>query len=83
MGLFVRLFERLDAVVRIDLRRLETRMAQQFLNHADVGPPVQQMRRERMSQHVRTALALHSGLAQHAVHDAVGLGTAHRLAVTS
>ena len=83
VGLFVRLFERLDAVVRIDLRRLETRMAQQFLNHADVGPPVQQMRRERMSQHVRTALALHSGLAQHAVHDAVGLVTAHRLAVTS
>ena len=58
-------------------------MAQQFLNHADVGPPVQQMRRERMSQHVRTALALHSGLAQHAVHDAVDLGAAHRLAVTS
>ena len=39
--------------LRVDLRRREPRVAEEFLNVAQVGAAVQQMRRERMPERVR------------------------------
>ena len=39
--------------VRVALRRAEARVAEQFLNRAQVGAALQQVRRERMPQRVR------------------------------
>src|ERR1039458_6361557 len=49
--------------VRINLRRADARMAEQFLNHAQVRAMLQQMRRETVPQHVRRDVPLNSGAA--------------------
>ena len=41
MGVIIDLFELLDAVVRVHLRRFETGVSEQLLNHSDIGPVVQ------------------------------------------
>ena len=57
MGRVVHLFQLGDAVVRIDLRRAQGSMPQQFLNLSQIGAAVHHVGGERMPQHVRTALA--------------------------
>ena len=42
--------------VRVDLRRRQIRMAEHHLDRAQVGAALEQMRRERVAQHVRAEL---------------------------
>lgn len=51
--LIVDLGEVLKIKVRVDLRRRDTRVAQQFLHGAQVAARLEQMRCERVAQHVR------------------------------
>src|SRR3954454_14562425 len=53
MGRVVDLGERLEVEVRIDLRRGDAGMAEHFLDRAQVLRRLEQMRRERVAQHVR------------------------------
>jgi hypothetical protein len=43
--------------VRVDLRRREIRMTEHELNHTKVGASFEQMRRERMAQHMGAQIA--------------------------
>src|SRR4051812_14570396 len=54
MALLVNLEELGGVHVRIALRRAEAGVAEQFLNDAEIGPALQQVRRKRMAQRVRT-----------------------------
>ena len=49
----VRLEQLRDVDVRVALGRAQTRVAEQFLNRAQVGARLQQVRRERVPQRVR------------------------------
>src|SRR3954471_5664276 len=50
------LAEPVDGDQRVDLRRRHRRVPEQFLDHADVGPAVEQVGRERVPQGVRRDL---------------------------
>ena len=43
--------------VRVNLRRADARVAEQFLDHAQIRAVFQQMRRETMPQHMRCDVA--------------------------
>ena len=47
--------------VRVDFRRADVRVAEQFLNHAQIRAMFQQMRREAVPQHMRRHVPLNSG----------------------
>src|SRR6478736_3416393 len=49
--------------VRVDLRRREIGVAEHRLNRAEIGATLEQMRRERMPQYVRTEAAADAGAA--------------------
>lgn len=51
--LIVDLFQSLRGQVRVDLRRAEALMAEQFLDASQVGSVVEQMRGEAVTQCVR------------------------------
>ena len=53
MGLSVDVQQLRGVDVRVALGRAEARVAEEFLNRAQVGAALQQMRRERMPQRVR------------------------------
>src|SRR5260370_33983767 len=53
VGFVVNLDQLFHRDVSINLRRRETRVAEQFLDVAQVGATVQKMRRKRMTQGVR------------------------------
>ena len=57
-----------DAVVRIDLRRLQGRMSEQFLYRPHVGAVVEQFGGEGVPEYVRTLFALNAALSQLALH---------------
>ena len=46
--------------VRVNLRRADARVAEQFLNHPQVRAMLQQMRGETVPQHVRCDVAFHT-----------------------
>ena len=54
--------------VRVNFGRADARVPQQFLNHPQVRPVLQQMRREAVPQHVRRDVAGNPG-ASHAALD--------------
>lgn len=43
--------------MRVNLRRADIRVPQQFLDHPQIRAVLQQMRREAMTQHVRSDVA--------------------------
>src|SRR5471030_3318240 len=47
--------------VRVNLRRADIRVAEQFLDDTQIRAMLQQMRREAVPQHVRRDIALNSG----------------------
>lgn len=47
--------------VRINLRRADARVSEQFLNHPQIRAVLQQMRGKTMPQHVRRDVALNAG----------------------
>ena len=49
--------------VRVNLRGADVRVAEQFLDHAQIRAVLQQMRRETVPQHVRRDVALNPGAA--------------------
>lgn len=53
MALFVDFLEPFDGDMGVNLRGRETGMAQQFLDAPQVGPGVQQVRRETVAQGMR------------------------------
>ena len=55
--------------VRVNFRRADVRMPQQFLDHAQIRAVFQQMRREAVSQHVRRNVAFNAR-AFHTILDA-------------
>ena len=55
--------------VRVDLRRRQIGVAEHQLNRAQVGPPLEQVRGERMAQHVRAQRARQSRLLAVAFED--------------
>src|SRR3954463_762941 len=75
MGLFVGCPQIRGAEVRVDLRRDQAFMPEQFLHAANVGSTVQKMRGKAMPQRMRTGPPVQSGLAkvlfQHPPHAAV------------
>ena len=71
MGPGVRLAETVDAVVRVDLRRLQRGVSQQLLYLAYVGSVVEQMGGIGVPQYVGTFLPLHSGIRQPPLHRTV------------
>ena len=60
-----------DAVVRIDLRRLQGRMSEQFLYRPHVGAVVEQFGGEGVPEYVRTLFALNAALSQVALHGPI------------
>ena len=70
--------EPLYAVVGIDLRGFQTRMSHQLLNDADIDAMIEQMGGKRMSEHMRTAFALHPGSFQNGMNDTVHLAATDR-----
>mgnify|MGYP006148776015 CR=1 FL=1 len=64
MGLLVLHHEARRVEVRIALRRAQARVAQQFLNRAQIGAGLQQVGRERMAQRVRADAEARRGLAR-------------------
>src|SRR3989338_355073 len=79
-GSRVRFAVHIDQLRRVDvsvaLRRAQARVTEQFLNRAQVGPTLEQVRRERMTECVwtdaQTGAALRHVAAQHPVHAATG-----------
>src|SRR5690349_10834911 len=63
--------------VRVDLRRREVGVAEHQLNGAQVGAALEQMRRERMPQHVRAQRARELRLAAVALQDLPESDAAH------
>lgn len=61
MRLFVDRAEVCGADVRVDLRRRQTLVPQQFLDAADVGPAVQEVRGEGVPQGVGTGAGVEGG----------------------
>ena len=57
MSLVVSLLEPLRCDVRVNLRRDEMRVTEQFLDTPQIRPPIQQVRRETMPQHVGRHIA--------------------------
>ena len=55
--------------VRVNFRRADVRVTEQLLNHAQIRPVLQQVRREAVPQHVRRDIARHAG-SPHATLDA-------------
>jgi len=55
--------------MRINLRRADIRMAEQFLDDTQIRPMLQQMRRKTVPQHVRSDVPRHSRT-PHPVFDA-------------
>ena len=53
MGRIIHLGQVLKIKVRIDLRRTDVRVSEQFLDAAQILTGLQQMRGERMAEHVR------------------------------
>ena len=60
-----------DAVVRIDLRRLQGRMSEQFLYRPHVGAVVEQFGGEGVPEYVRTLFALNAALSQLALYGPI------------
>ena len=79
MGGLIYLFQLLDGVVRVNLRRAEAAVPQNLLYRPDVGALVEHMRRESVPQHVRTLLLERSDTRQDAVNHAIDEGRTHRL----
>ena len=71
MGFRVYFLQSGDAVVRIDLRRLERGVAQQLLNLPHIGSAVHQMGGKRVPQYVGALFSLYARLRQFALNDAV------------
>ena len=67
-----------DVVVRIDLRRTQRTVAQEFLYLSHIGPVVQKVRCEGMAQNVRRGLALDSTLPQKTCHTALHIAARDR-----
>src|SRR3954468_851126 len=57
----VDLAQPVDGDQRVDLRGRHRRVPEQFLDDADVGPAVEEVRRERVPQGVRGDLRSHTG----------------------
>ena len=60
-----------DIQMGVSLRRAELRVAQQFLNHAQIGAGAEQMGRERVPQRVRTDALRHTRRLRIAAHDPI------------
>ena len=69
--MIIDLFELLDAVVRVHLRRPKGTVPQQLLDFPHVGSSVEQVGGKRMPQYVRTALALYTRRRQLRADDPV------------
>ena len=50
--------------VRVNFRGADVRVAEQFLDDAQIRAMLQQVRREAVPQHVRRHVALHAGAAR-------------------
>ncbi len=63
MKFFVNLAQTVSRDVRVNLRRADVRVAEQFLDHAQIRAVLQKMRRKTVTHHVRRHVALDSGAA--------------------
>ena len=61
MRFFVLLPDMFGSQVSVDLRRRDTRVAQQFLDVPQRRPSVQQMRRKAVTQRMRSDVAVDAG----------------------
>ena len=73
MGVAVGISQAARRDMRVDLRRREVLMAQQFLDDTEVRPTVQQVRGERVAEGVRRDTFRQSGRPTQAVQAAVAL----------
>ena len=64
MRLVISLFEPFGRDMRIDLRRDEVRVAQQFLDAPQIGPGIEQVRRVTVTEFVRSELRIEPGNCQ-------------------
>ena len=55
--------------VRVNLRRADIRVPEQFLDHSQIGAVLEQVRRETVPQHVRRDVAV-DARTRHAILDA-------------
>ena len=61
MKFFVNFAQAVSRDVRVNFRRADVRMAEQFLDHAQIRAVLQQMRREAVPQHMRRHIARNPG----------------------
>ena len=81
MGGLIYLFQLLDGVVRVYLRRAEAAVPQNLLYRTDVGTLVEQMRGKSVPQHMRTLLLQGCHTLQNPMNRSVNEGRTHRLAL--
>ena len=77
MGPRIHLAEAGNAVVGIDLRRLQRTMAHQLLDLAHVCSPIHQVGRKGVPQYVGAFFTLHAPLRQSLLHHAVDRRTGY------
>lgn len=71
------------AVVCVDLRRAKRCVTHKLLYVTHIGTRIQQVRGKRVTQHVRTLLALYAGTRQRRMYDVVHLRAGYSFALAS